>query len=270
MGPDQSIFDPHKQQIAERFGQSASTYNLYAKPQYQAAQHLLDLIENYHGLIPSGNILEIGCGTGFITQGLLQCFENRSLEITDLSLEMLKFCRNNLLISNEQINKVSFSQLDAEKMQSSKNKYASIVSGFVIQWFRNPYISISRIAKQLHSNGILFLSFPNNKSFSEWQEICYQLDLPFTANPLPDRELLLTQLADQVQLLHVETVKTVTHHQNAADFFRGLKAIGANVSQQQLSTGQMKRLIRGWDAQALGRVGVHYNIDYLVLQNIQK
>jgi len=268
--PDQSIIDPHKQQIAERFGQSASTYNLHAKPQYEAAQYLLDLIESYHSLIPLGDILEIGCGTGFITQGLLQHFENRSLEITDLSSEMLDFCQQNIIISDRQIHKVSFHQLDAELTTVSTKKYASIVSGFVIQWFGNPYISIPRIAKKLHSNGILFLSFPNDKSFPEWQKICYQLNLPFTANPLLNTELLLTQLADQMRLLHIETVETVTHHHDAADFFRGLKAIGANISQQRLSAGQMKRLIRSWDAQTSGGFDIHYYIDYLALQCIQK
>ena len=79
---------------------------------------------------------------------------------------------------------------------------------------------------------------------------------------------MLSQLADQVRLLHVETVETVTHHQNAADFFRGLKVIGANVSQQRLSAGQMKRLIRGWDAQALGQIDIHYHVNYLALQNL--
>jgi malonyl-CoA O-methyltransferase len=268
MRSDQSIVDLHKQQIAERFGQAASTYKLHAKPQYEAAQHLLNLIGSYYGLIPSGDILEIGCGTGFITQGLLQHFENRSLEITDLSSEMLNFCQHNVIISDDQIHKVSFSKFDAEMTEINTKKYASIVSGFVIQWFKNPYSSIFGIVRQLHSNGILFLSFPSNKSFPEWQKICRQLDLPFTANPLPDTELLLSQLADQVRLLHVETVETVTHHQNAADFFRGLKAIGANVSQQRLSAGQMKRLIRGWDAQALGQIDIHYHVNYLALQNL--
>jgi malonyl-CoA O-methyltransferase len=257
--------DIQKQRIARQFGQAASVYNTDAKLQYQGAQQLLDLIQNYQSAIPSGGILEIGCGTGFITQGLIQCFTDRSLDITDLSLEMLEFCRCNLIFPPEQRKRVSFYQLDAESNHTGQ--YASIVGGFIIQWFNHLYQTISHLVSQLHPGGILFLSFPGSKSFPEWREICEQLSLPFTANPLPELDSLLVKVAD-MRVLHIETENRVTHHTGAADFFRGLKAIGAGASQQQLSAGQMKRLIRAWDAQASGQIEVHHQIIYLALQRI--
>ena len=267
MNPD-PILDDQKQQIARQFGQAASVYNIRAKLQYQSAQHLLDLIQSYQSLIPSGDVLEIGCGTGFITQGLVECFTDRTLEITDLSLGMLEFCQRNVIIPPEQLSYVSFFQLDAEMEPKDLDRYAGIVSGFTAQWFRDIYQTVSQLILRLHLNGVLFLSFPANKSFPEWREICNQLNITFTANSLPDLELLLAQLADQVHVLHVETVDIVTHYASAADFFRELKAIGAGASQQQLSVGQMKQLIRDWDAQTLGEVNVHHQIIYLALQRI--
>ncbi|MBW4464791.1 MAG: methyltransferase domain-containing protein [Pegethrix bostrychoides GSE-TBD4-15B] len=266
MSSDQPITDPQKQRIARQFGQSAPAYNANAKLQYQGAQHLLELIQTYQNSLPSGDILEIGCGTGFITQGLIQCFADRSLEITDLSPDMLKFCQRNLVTSPEQASRISFYQLDAE-VETSK-QYASIISGFTTQWFRELYQTISLLLSQLHINGILFLSFPGSQSFPEWRAICNQLNLPFTANPLPDLELLLAEMIHPLRILHLETDYQITHHTSAADFFRELKAIGAGVSQQQLSVSQMKRLIRIWDAQASGQVDVHHQIIYLAVQRI--
>jgi malonyl-CoA O-methyltransferase len=265
MNPD-PILDDQKQQIARQFGQAATAYNIHAKLQCQSAQHLLDLIQSYRNLIPPGDILEIGCGTGFITQGLVECFTNRTLEITDLSLRMLKFCQHNVIIPPEQVNHISFFQLDAEMELRDLNQYASIVSGFTAQWFRDTYQTISQLILQLQSGGILFLSFPGNKSFPEWRHICERLDLPFTANRLPDLDLLLAQLDDQVRVLHVETADVMTHHASAADFFRDLKAIGAGVSRQHLSVGQMKRLIQGWNTHTSGQIDVHHQIIYLALQ----
>lgn len=264
MESNRPAIDPQKQRIARQFGQAASAYSASAKLQYQSAQHLLELIQSHQNSIPTGDILEIGCGTGFITQGLIECFADRSLEITDLSLEMLAFCQRSLITSPEQARRISFYQLDAEAETS--NQYASIISGFTIQWFRELHKTISLLISQLHPNGILFLSFPGSQSFPEWRAICNQLNLPFTANPLPDLELLLAEIIHPVRILHLETDRQVTHHASAADFFRDLKMIGAGVSQRHLSLGQMKRLIRTWDAQSAGRVEVHHQIVYLAIQ----
>ncbi len=265
MNSDQPM-DLQKQRIARQFGQAAPIYNTHAKLQYQGAQHLLKLIQTHKNSIPPGDILEIGCGTGFVTQGLIQCFADRSLEITDLSIDMLKFCQRNLIIPTEQINQVSFYQLDAEARISKP--YASIVSGFTVQWFNNLHRTISQLISQLHHNGILFLSFPGHQSFPEWRTICNQLNLPFTVNSLPNLEALLAAIDHPLQMLHTETVERVTHHESAAEFFRSLKAIGAGVSGQRLSIQQMKQLIQAWDDQAAGSVEVHHQIIYLAVQRI--
>lgn len=268
MNPDQ-VFEARKQQIARQFGRSASAYSVNAKLQYQGAQHLLNLIQSNCDLLPAGDILEVGCGTGFITQGLVECFADRSLEITDLSLQMLDFCQQNLVLPIEQAD-ISFYCLDAESHRELPKLYASIVGGFVVQWFNDIRQSIANLISQLHPGGILFLSFPGSRSFPEWQEVCEQLGLPFTANPLPDPDLLLAQLVPPVRVLHVETVDRVTRHVSAAAFFQELKAIGAGVSQQRLSAEQMRRLIRGWDAKSgqASLIEVHHQIVYLALQRI--
>jgi malonyl-CoA O-methyltransferase len=256
-----------KQKIAKSFGQAASRYNAHADLQRECVSHLLNLLRTYQFKLPEGSVLEIGCGTGFITQGLLNCFPKRSLEITDFSTEMLNYCQANLNISDEQKSLISFYQLDAENIPSHDHLYAAIIGGFVIQWFSDPIKSLNRLLKRLHPDGMLFVSFPTCDSFSEWRQLCNQLNFPFTANPLPDPETLLSALP-YAQLGYATTLELTTTHANAADFFRSLKAIGAGInrSQQQLTATQMKTLIQHWDAQAAGPVQVHHQIVCWALQ----
>lgn len=260
----------YKQQIAEQFGQAAITYNVHATLQKRCAAGLLNLIEIHQDRLPAGAILEIGCGTGFITQGLIQKFSRRSLEITDLSPEMLEFCRSNLLIPDDQQSLISFRSIDAERIENSAQKYAAIVGGFVIQWFTDPVKSLRQLIDQLYPQGMLFLSFPTCDSFPEWRQVCQQLSFPCTANPLPDPDVLLAALPAQAQLCEMEVIEQMTTHVSAADFFRAMKAIGAGVNQSQkrLTHAQMKTLIRYWDGQMDGNVVVHHQIACCVIQRI--
>ncbi len=259
----------HPARVADQFGQAAATYQAQATLQRHSAHHLLNIIAAYQSCVPSGSVIEIGCGTGFVTQGLIEAFPQHILEITDLSSGMLGFCKSFVSIPDRQQHLVSFHVRDGEKMQSCSDFYAAIVSGFVIQWFKNPANVLQNWLAQLKPGGFLFLSFPTCHSFPEWRHTCVQNQLPFTANPLPDPALLLQSFTDS-QIRYQETVQTVDTYASAAVFFRGLKAIGAGLNQteQRLTVQQMKRLIQDWDHRTANRVTVSHQTMFLVIQNL--
>lgn len=257
----------HPARIADQFGRAAAIYQAQATLQRHSAHHLLNLISAYQPCVPSGKLVEIGCGTGFITQGLIPVFPHHILEITDLSTGMLDFCRADVSIPDKQQHLISFQIRDGEKVQSGSQPYAAIVSGFVIQWFKNPADVLQNWFAQLKPGGFLFLSFPTCHSFPEWRQICAHNQLPFTANPLPDPTLLLQSFTD-TQIRHQEIVQTVDTYPSAAIFFRGLKAIGAGFNQtaQRLTLQQMKHLIQDWDQRTSNHVKVSYQTMFLVIQ----
>lgn len=240
-----------KQRIADNFGRAATTYHQQADLQRQGAQKLLALMTADTIQLPQGVILEIGCGTGFMTQGLIQAFPQHPLKITDLSLEMLHFCQSRLGVSEAQQALVQFEQLDGEQLPTTQF-YAAIVSSFVFQWFQDPIHSLHRLIAQLQPGGYLFLSFPTAESFPEWRAICDQLQLPCTMHPLPQIDLILQTLPGNVQLRTAKTVHYTTTHCNAADFLKSMKAIGAglNPTQPSLTSRQLKQLIQVWDVQS--------------------
>ncbi|MBF2000459.1 MAG: methyltransferase domain-containing protein [Synechococcales cyanobacterium M58_A2018_015] len=245
-----SIAD-YKSTVVQHFGDAAQDYDRYAELQRQCAQQLLERIAAQSLHIPDGVILEIGCGTGFVTQALIQTFPHRYLEITDLSPQMIQACQSNLIIPSAQADRITFHVLDGEAIRQTEWRYALIVSGFVFQWFTNPIQSLHRLISCLQPGGWLCLSFPGKHSFPEWRAVCHRLNLPFTANPLPNPEQLQRQLPLDAMTRHLETVQFTISYTNAIEFFRSLKRIGADVSRSkmQLSPAQLKQLLRHWDDQ---------------------
>lgn len=251
----------HKPSIAARFGRSTATYHAEAELQKACADRLLTLLDRRS--IPAGTVLEIGCGTGFITQKLVDRFADRALHITDLSTEMLAFCRANLDLSRFK-GAIEFEPLDGERL-AAQQRYALIVAGFVVQWFQQPTQSLQRLLQQLEPDGWLLVSFPSRDSFAEWKAICDRLQLPFTANSLPDPQML-----QQLDAAHcwTEAETIAAQFPDAAAFFRSLKAIGAgfSTSGKQLSPSQMRRLIQAWNRQREGAIDVHYHVVYGLIQ----
>ncbi len=254
-----------KSAIASHFGQAAALYHAKAQMQKDCAKHLLSYLPQPL-ILPPGKILEVGCGTGFITQELVQRFPDRPLEITDLSAEMLQFCQTHLQMHSI----IEFRQMDGEVI-SSETPYAMIVSGFTIQWFDDPIATLRNWRSHLQQGGILLISFPTYQSFPEWRQICAELDLPFTANPLPDAERVWTALSQEFSQCQAYEKNISLTFDSAFNFFENFKAIGAGFNQagKRLSLSQMRQLIQYWDSQSnrsLKPVTANFNIAFGMLK----
>ncbi|WP_088893461.1 methyltransferase domain-containing protein [Leptolyngbya ohadii] len=240
----------NKSQIADRFGQAASIYHQSATVQQAGAKHLISFTQKNGFQLPQGNLLEIGCGTGFLTQELVNRFRDRAILITDLSSEMLAFCQFHLSLPPGE-NRVKFQQLDGEQLPLPEKPYALIASGFALQWFDRPLQTIDRWIKATQPGGWLLISFPTDRSFPEWRHVCQELNLPLTLNPLPNADALLETLQTlPVRCLTNEMISQ-TFHTDAIDFLRSLKTIGAgsSLTGKQLTIRQLKQLSAAWKLQ---------------------
>jgi malonyl-CoA O-methyltransferase len=255
-----------KQKIAQSFGQAAVTYHRNASLQQDCAVQLLEILAEWSPELPLGTVLEVGCGTGFLTQGLSDRFPHHPLQVTDLSADMLQFCQAHLQLESRRA-PVSFQQMDGENITGT---YALIVASFVIQWFQQPVVSLRHWLERLEPNGALCLAFPTCHSFPEWKRACEDLQIPFTANSLPDPQMLIQELSSSIQKYSLKEVTVTTTHCDASEFFRALKSIGAgfNTSGQKLSLVQMKKLIQYWDRdlERSGVLQVQHHVAFLLIQ----
>jgi len=259
--------DNLKQQVASSFGQAASFYEEHAEVQREVADRLIASLKPWKGILPSGPIIELGCGTGFVTEGLLKLYgdEEREIQATDLSEDMVGFCRQKF----EGHDHLSFRVQDAENPPPvDEPHYGMTISGFTAQWFKDPAQTLARWLEVTKPGGLLLVSFPGEECFPEWREKCQELGLPFTANTLPDVEEMVVKMSlGPAQLDYYEDTITQTFD-DARDFFRQLKRVGASTQKKgrSLTPKEFSLLIDHWNSSTDGKIKVSYHVVFLAVK----
>lgn len=264
MGSTISEVPDMNRKIAESFGSSVTDYNEHATVQKEVANRLIASLKPWRDILPPGPILEVGCGTGFVTNGIVDLYPKREKIITDLSEEMVDFCRDRF----QSAENISFQQLDAEQLQTEEPKYGMTVCGFAAQWFKDPALTLGKLMEATRPGGLLLASFPGNESFPEWKKCCEDLGLPFTGNDLPDTEEIVIKMSTgPVQVDYYEDTVTESYP-SALHFFRHLKNIGAGTHRKgrSLTPSEMKMLIRHWDSQNEEDITVSYHVVFLAVK----
>lgn len=103
----------------------------------------------------SNQVLEIGCGTGFVLKGLENQFPNYQLEGSEIHLEGIKFAK-------ERLPKVEFLQLDATNMPF-ENQYNAIGAFDVLEHIEEDEKVMQEVHKALKPNGLSFISVPQHQ-----------------------------------------------------------------------------------------------------------
>ncbi|MEQ8525521.1 methyltransferase domain-containing protein [Gracilimonas sp.] len=251
--------------IASNFGHSAENYHQEAEIQKKVADGLISSLLPWRELLPSGPILEIGCGTGFLTRKLIEHFPEKEFIITDASPSMLQFCKEELDNQGLVNDKIKFKVLDANEFKEEDEMYSMVISNFAPQWFRDTSIALENLSRAIQPGGLLLCSFPGNHTFEQWYENCLELGLPYTANPLPDVEEVVVKLSmGPLQIDYYEN-DLFQEFDTSLDFFRHLKRIGAseNLKGNSLSSKQFKLLLNHWDEKAGDRIKVKWHVVYL-------
>jgi len=253
-----------KNKIANSFSRSSVSYDQYARLQHQSARDLAWELEQSTDILGPGPILEIGCGSGRLSEVLVRTFADHDIELLDIAPGMLEQCQRKLNEAGHSLDRVQFRTMDAEKIQD-QGKYSLLVSGLTIQWFDNPAQGLVALMNSLQPGGRFLFSFLGQGSFAEWQQQCSRLSIPSTFNPLPDPEHL-QEIIEKSSL----TVKSWQHqikitYPTVRDFFISLKKTGATTALggQRLTAVDLRRLIREWQADCGPEVVMTYNVNYL-------
>ncbi|MDO5680744.1 MAG: malonyl-ACP O-methyltransferase BioC [Pelistega sp.] len=149
--PNVNEIDKHR--LATHFNQALSTYDLQALAQQAINQHLINLLLKYLPEGKLGKVLEIGCGTGDLSQHLLRHYAAQHWLFNDLNQGCAAFIDD--LFKQYQRGPYEFMAGDAEQLDLS-GTYDLIASASTVQWFSNLPRFISNVAGSLPS-GAWFL-----------------------------------------------------------------------------------------------------------------
>jgi malonyl-CoA O-methyltransferase len=256
---------PITSSIKDSFSKAAENYHQQAEVQLKVAEGIISSLRPWKNTLPEGPILEVGCGTGFLTEQLIGEFPQKEMLITDAADGMLSFCRERLTENDLLTERIQFSTLDVDTATIEENQYSLIVSNFAPQWFKDTALGLEKLSQMLKPGGLLLCAFPGNHSFEQWYKYCLALGLPYTANALPDVEEVVIKLSmGPVQVDYYEN-DIFQNFDHSLDFFRHLKAIGAstNTSGKKLSAKQLKLLTNYWDEQQSEGIKVKWHVVYI-------
>lgn len=247
-------------EVARAFSRRANSYDAHTPVQSWAAKQLALEAASHPPLFP-WPLLEIGCGTGHLTQEILDQFPWYPLNAWDISEGMIAQCRRRFRHPSLQLE-----NRDGTDMCGGVF-WGGIYSSYALQWLPKPIEAVTQWLNALIPGGSLHLAFPTWKSFPEWRKVSERVGAPCTVNPLPNLEKLLGDLGGGVTVLYAYEESKTIQFPGAADFFRSLKLIGAASSLRNytVSVSKLRSIIRSWD-RVEGEVPVTYNTAFVGLR----
>lgn len=245
-----------KRKIAKSFGDASQSYDLAANIQKKACTLLFDALAERR-LLPSENILEIGCGTGNLTKLLLRGFPNSEVLATDISDTMLRKCDHNIAGCK----RLNLSLMDGENPQLN-GSYDLITSSLAFQWFEDQNNAIRNLQRFLKPQGQILFTTLGQKTFQEWRACHDVVGTDYAGmNYISSHDLIGHQTTFDVKTLYPDSLS----------FLRVLKSIGATTlseGRKPYTHRQLKKLLAALDATATSRgVGITYEI---ILNTVRK
>ncbi|QHM90561.1 dethiobiotin synthase [Acetobacter pasteurianus] len=146
---------------------AAEKYDQAATVQRVAARELFQRIHTCMAGKKPLRILEIGCGTGLLTEHLRACWPDADILATDFAPNMLVRAKSRLGES------VSYHQMNAATPDVN-GPFDLICGNLIMQWLPEPAKALHTLAEILAPGGVLAVSTLLDGTFAEWQQACAQ------------------------------------------------------------------------------------------------
>lgn len=216
----------------------AHEYDRHARVQARVARRLAERVGALD-LPDAPRVLEIGCGTGLLTEALIAQGVGGEWLVSDLSPAMLERCRARVGEAPGR----EFAVLDGEHgARPQQAPFDLIVSSLTFQWFGDKAAAVARLMDWLAPGGRLIFTTLASGTFAEWRAAHSAEGLVAGTPGFPSAADLGTMHPMQEIIVDRE----VEEHGSAREFLRALKAIGAGTAaarHRPLSPGALRRVM---------------------------
>ncbi len=247
------MFNPEKARIRHSFAAASATYDGAAELQRTVGKVLL-AGTNAEKL--AGTVLDLGCGTGFLTGELLSTKNQnppQSVIAVDIAFGMLEATRSKLAAHNN----VRYICADAEQLPIAASTVDVVVSNLALQWCRNLTAVFSELKRALKPGGQLVFSTFGPHTLQELKSAWSEVDNYSHVNEfygVADIEHFLQQAG--FRRVRIERNTHLSKYDSVLALMRELKAIGAqNVIGERnkaiTTQTQLQRMIKTYDLHRL-------------------
>jgi malonyl-CoA O-methyltransferase len=230
--------------VKKNFSRYPDYYHNSAVTQKKAASELVQMIASAGNFDGYSDILEIGCGTGFLSAGLAELFSGAAITVTDISPAMLDFCRNILPPNTESC--FSFMEHDITD-GCPGGSYDLVVSSLVFQWIPDFSTLMHDIHAHLKNGGSLIFATLTDGTFADIQRIFNNMEIPFPMPPLAAADELLAALDGFTNVTFHEE-KYVEKYSSMKEFLNHIQGTGAgNATGRKVPVSALRKLIKEYD-----------------------
>lgn len=208
-----------KTEIARSFSAAVSTYDAAAHVQRQVANLL---VEGSGDFDATDQVLDLGCGTGFVSQALQARAQAPAVVLADLAEAMVGFAR-------AKQPGVSGTAADAEALPFASCSFDAVLSSLALQWCHDLTQVGHEVKACLRPGGRFVFSTLGPATLQELKQAWRQVDSYVHVNEFKSIEQIQAELtAAGLVLESIRRAPIVLHYRQLLPLLRELKAIGAH------------------------------------------
>ncbi len=234
--------------VAKHFSRAAQTYERGASLHRHVAARLIETLPE-PGEVGAGRILEVGCGSGVLTELLRQRYPEASLCALDIAEGMVASVRERW--ANDP--RMDYVVADIRDF-SAPHPFELIVSSSALHWATPLDQTMENLKQQLASGGHCCVSLMIDGTLSELHAIRRRVapgKIPSGRLPLSE-EVLAAANSSGFTILSKEEECIQTRYHSADDFLgtihaQGLTGGAVSRASASLSRAELKRLRREYD-----------------------
>lgn len=228
-----------RNRVRQNFSRQAGEYERHAGIQRRVAQRLAGLLDGLDW--PYGPVLEIGCGTGFLSRSLVRLCGGAPLILSDLAHPMT-------CCSAAVLPRAAAVDADAEALPFAAARCGLVASASVFQWVNSLPAALAEADRVLRPGGVLALALFGERTLFELRS-AHRAAVDESGAFRPSHVLDFPGLDDLRRALGGSTLNPLQLfsederelHRDVAELLRGLKGIGAANAASDRPTGLARR-----------------------------
>ncbi|HEY3698931.1 MAG TPA: malonyl-ACP O-methyltransferase BioC [Spongiibacteraceae bacterium] len=269
------LLQREKKAVANSFGRAASSYDGAAELQRQVATNLLAQSE----FGERGNVLDLGCGTGVISEHLARSHNVIALDLAEGMLDFAR-ARDSGTKTHNAATEIDNSETaihwlcaDAENLPLADVSIDAIFSSLALQWCENLGAVFVEIERVLRDGGSVWISTLGPETLTELRAAWHAVDAHIHVNQFAARDEIEAALRrTNLTVLSWREENIVMRYRELRELTHELKALGAhNVNSGRpdglTSRTRLQRFSAAYDARrdAQGLLPATYQVWYLRL-----
>lgn len=207
-----------KETVKKRFGKGIATYEKHAVVQKRICKKLTDCLKET-AIASCKNFLEVGCGSGLLTNEILKSIHPEKFYVNDIVPETKVEIET--VFKKHYFSQWTFLEGDAEKIDFPDN-LDLVLSTSTLQWFNSLSSFFHKVHGSLKSNGIFAFSTFGPENF---KEIRTTLNIGLHYH---HKNNLLLMLVESFDILHIHEYDDILCFQDPFEVLKHIKYIGAN------------------------------------------